>query len=122
VLTVHPLAPAALPCRPVRPAALCVHPPHPHTQVIKGPVTKYLPVNARRIGFSVKAELQPMERFARESLDDGVPVVFVVGAFAHGAIDTSYVDEEVAVSQYPLSAAYALARITNAMEQKWGIV
>lgn len=91
-------------------------------QVIKGPVTKYFPVNAKRIGFSVKAELHPMEQYVRSALEDTVPVVFVVGAFAHGAIDTSYVDEEIAVSQYPLSAAYALARITNAMEQKWGIV
>lgn len=91
-------------------------------QVIKGPVTKYFPVNARRIGFSVKATLQPIEKFVQAQLEDTVPVVFVVGAFAHGAIDTSYIDEEIAVSQYSLSAAYALARITNAMEMKWGIV
>jgi rRNA small subunit pseudouridine methyltransferase Nep1 len=91
-------------------------------QVIKGPVTKYFPVNAKRIGFSVQAELHPIEQYVRTNLEDTVPVVFVVGAFAHGAIDTSYIDEEIAVSQYSLSAAYALARITNAMEQKWGIV
>lgn len=91
-------------------------------KVIKGPVTKYFPVNARRIGFSVKATLQPIEKFVQSQLEDTVPVVFVVGAFAHGAIDTSYIDEEIAVSQYSLSAAYALARITIAMEMKWGIV
>lgn len=44
------------------------------------------------------------------------------GAFAHGKIDASYVDEEIAVSAYPLSAAYCIARITNAFENKWGIV
>lgn len=85
-------------------------------------MTKYLPANARRIGFSVRAELQPMHEYVRRSLPEGVPAVFVVGAFAHGAIDAPYVDEEVAVSQYPLSAAYALARITNAMEMKWGVL
>jgi rRNA small subunit pseudouridine methyltransferase Nep1 len=86
-------------------------------------VTKHLPANARRIGFSVQAELHPIEAFVRSELrDDAVPVVFVVGAFAHGAIDSSYIDREIAVSQYSLSAAYALARITNAMEMKWGIV
>lgn len=90
-------------------------------QVIKGPVTKYFPANARRIGFSVKATLQPMQQFVQQ-LDDSVPVVFVVGAFAHGAIDARYADEEIAVSQYPLSAAYALARITHSMEMKWGIL
>ena len=50
------------------------------------------------------------------------PLVFVVGAFAHGKIDDSYVDEYISISQYPLSAAYALGRITNALEQKWNIV
>jgi hypothetical protein len=39
-----------------------------------------------------------------------------------GAIDTSYVDQEISVSQLPPSAAYALAGIMNAIEQKWGIV
>ncbi|KAF8056458.1 Emg1 [Scenedesmus sp. PABB004] len=91
-------------------------------KVVKGPVTKYLPANARRVGFSVQANLRPMHDFVKSDLAEGVPVVFVVGAFAHGAIDASYVDEEVAVSAYSLSAAYALARITNAMEMKWGIL
>ena len=45
-----------------------------------------------------------------------------VGAFAHGKIDAPYVDEEISISQYPLSAAYCLARITNCMEAKWNIV
>jgi len=48
--------------------------------------------------------------------------VFVVGAFAHGKIDAPWVDEEISVSEYPLSAAYAIGRITNAFEQKWNIV
>lgn len=37
-------------------------------------------------------------------------------------IDDSYVDEYISISQFPLSAAYALGRITNALERKWGIV
>lgn len=45
-----------------------------------------------------------------------------VGGFAHGKIDASWVDEELNVSEYPLSAAYALGRITNAFEMKWRIV
>lgn len=32
------------------------------------------------------------------------------------------VDQNISVSEYPLSAAYCLARITTAFEQKWGIV
>lgn len=91
-------------------------------QVVKGPVTKYFPANSKRIGFSHAADtLRPMHEQVH-AYDDTAPLVFVVGAFAHGQIDTTYVDETLAISQYPLSAAYALSRITNAMEIKWGIV
>lgn len=37
-------------------------------------------------------------------------------------VDDSYVDQYISISQFPLSAAYALGRITNALEHKWGIV
>jgi rRNA small subunit pseudouridine methyltransferase Nep1 len=63
-----------------------------------------------------------MHTYVQQQLDDMVPTVFIVGAFAHGVIDSSYADVEIAVSQYSLSAAYALARITHAMEMKWNIV
>ncbi len=91
-------------------------------RVVKGPVTRYLPTNARRIGFSFSAEsIVAMGQHAQQ-MDDEQPLVFVVGAFAHGKIEDSYVDEYISISQFPLSAAYALSRITNALEQKWGIV
>jgi hypothetical protein len=32
------------------------------------------------------------------------------------------VDDNISISEYPLSAAYCLARITTAFEQKWKIV
>ena len=64
-----------------------------------------------------------MHEWVAANLDDAKgPAVFVVGAFAHGAIDAPYVDTSVSVSRYPLSAAYALSRITNAMEIKWGVL
>jgi rRNA small subunit pseudouridine methyltransferase Nep1 len=93
--------------------------------VIKGPVTRHLPAGARRVGFSHSSEkLVPMAAWASALRDDELasPIVFVVGGFAHGKIDESYVDEFLSVSEYPLSAAYAISRITNAMEARWGIV
>lgn len=91
-------------------------------KVIKGPVTKYFPLNCRRVGFSHSAkEIVPFHRHI-QPYDDAVPVVLVVGAFAHGHIEAPWVDEEVSISQYPLSAAYVLGRITNAFEQKWDVV
>jgi rRNA small subunit pseudouridine methyltransferase Nep1 len=94
-------------------------------RVIKGPVTKHLPAGARRVGFSHSADsLVTMAQWAAALPDAALstPVVFVVGGFAHGVIDHSYCDEFLSVSQYPLSAAYAISRITNAMEARWGIV
>ncbi|MEW5319534.1 MAG: hypothetical protein WDW38_010679 [Sanguina aurantia] len=91
-------------------------------KVVKGPVTKYLPLQCKRLGFSFAATKRvPMHKFVAE-LADEVPVVFVVGGFAHGKIEASWVDEEISISEYPLSAAYCINRITNAFEMKWGIV
>mmetsp|Transcript_2604 Transcript_2604/g.6601 ORF Transcript_2604/g.6601 Transcript_2604/m.6601 type:complete len:230 (-) Transcript_2604:72-761(-) len=91
-------------------------------KVVKGPVTKYFPPNARRVGFSYSSpDVVKLADFVRE-LPEDVPAVFVVGAFAHGKIDTSYCDQMVSVSEYPLSAAYCISRITNAFEAKFDIV
>ncbi|GFH26120.1 WD_REPEATS_REGION domain-containing protein, partial [Haematococcus lacustris] len=60
-------------------------------QVVKGPVTKYLPLDCLRLGFSWAADKRvEMEEYVHE-LPDGKPIVFVVGAFAHGKIDAPWV-------------------------------
>lgn len=90
-------------------------------KVIKGPVGRHLPSGAHRIGFSRSAsKVIPMHK--HPSIDRAEPLIFVVGAFSHGKIDEGLVDEYISISEYPLSAAYALSRITNALEQKWDIV
>ena len=92
-------------------------------QIVKGPVTRYLPTDAYRIGFSHKAsEVQDVFEFVRTKCPVDRPLVFVVGAFAHGKVDAAYVDTEISISHFPLSAAQALSRITNACEQRWEIV
>ena len=90
-------------------------------KVIKGPIGKHLPVGSHRIGFSRSApEIIPIHRHPAIARVD--PLVFILGAFSHGHIDDGQVDEYISISQFPLSAAYAVARITNALEQKWDIV
>ncbi len=72
-------------------------------KVIKGPVTRLFPPDAQRVGFSHSApSVQPMQDYVR-GLPDDKPVVFVVGAFAHGKIDQSYCDAFISISQFPLS-------------------
>ena len=100
----------------------CRLPIIPLLQVVKGPVTKHLPPDSLRIGFTRTApDVVKLREFVDE-LEDGSPTVFVVGAMAHGKIDVSYTDRWLSVSQYPLSAACCLGRITNALEDKWNIV
>jgi rRNA pseudouridine-1189 N-methylase Emg1 (Nep1/Mra1 family) len=59
--------------------------------------------------------------FVKEVRDD-IPIVFIVGAFSSGRVDASYADHELSISQYPLSAAQVLTRITNACEQRLNIL
>ncbi|XP_066319081.1 uncharacterized protein [Miscanthus floridulus] len=89
--------------------------------VVKNPVTLYLPVGARKIGLSFSAEksVNLFDYVAKSSDDE--PLVFVVGAMAHGKIDKEYTDDYIQICNYPLSAACCLNRICSALEQKWNI-
>ena len=44
-----------------------------------------------------------------------------IGAVAHGSVDTSYCDEELAISGYAMSAAGVCAKVTGACEDAWGV-
>ncbi|XP_076915642.1 uncharacterized protein LOC143575071 [Bidens hawaiensis] len=91
-------------------------------RVIKNPVTQYLPVNSRKIGFSHSSEkLVDMHDYVA-TLDNDATLVFVVGAMAHGKIESDYIEDFISISGYPLSAAYCITRITNALERKHKIV
>ena len=45
----------------------------------------------------------------------------VVGAIAHGSLDVPWVEDHIAVSQYPMSAAGVCAKLTDACEELWGV-
>lgn len=91
-------------------------------RVIKQPVTAHLPAGARRVGFSHAApSVHRLPAFCA-ALPADSPVVFVVGAMAHGHVDASYTDEQISVSEYPLSAAAVLARLCAALEAKMDVV
>lgn len=91
-------------------------------QVVKGPVTKYFPPNCERVGFSHSSDTLVTLRHFVDTLPDTTPAVFVVGAMSHGKINVTYVDQMISISEYPLSAACCLGRITNSFENKWDIV
>ncbi|KAJ0989096.1 hypothetical protein J5N97_007452 [Dioscorea zingiberensis] len=90
--------------------------------VIKNPVTQYLPVNSRIIGLSYSSEkLVELKDYVAAASDD-TTLVFVVGAMAHGKISKDYTEDYISVSSYPLSAACCIARICNSLEHKWRIL
>ncbi|KAM3193520.1 hypothetical protein ACQJBY_070261 [Aegilops geniculata] len=89
--------------------------------LIKNPVTQYLPVGSRKIGLSYSADKSvKLNDYVAECSDDEA-LVFVVGAMAHGKINSEYTEEYIRISSDPLSAACCLARICTALEQKWNI-
>jgi rRNA small subunit pseudouridine methyltransferase Nep1 len=86
-------------------------------KVIKNPVTDHLPTGCQKIGTSFSAEkLVELEDYASDQ-----PIVFVVGAMAHGKVDVDYTEEEVAISEHPLSAALTCTKLCCAFERAWGI-
>ena len=90
-------------------------------KVIKNPITRHLPANALIFGTSVTGELVDTHTFAEELRDDR-PHVFVFGAFAKGHLKIDYADKMLSFSEYPLSAACAIARLMNGFERKWRIL
>ena len=91
-------------------------------KIVKSPVTRHLPTNCRVIGTSVAGTLVDAHDFVK-TLPQNDPLVFIFGAVAHGnAGAPSYAEETVALSEHPLSGAYALGRLLNAFERCWAIL
>ncbi|KAK6244279.1 hypothetical protein QUC31_010688 [Theobroma cacao] len=105
-------------------------------RLIKNPVTQYFPVNSRKIelkfflffctsSFSYSSEkLVKMNKYV-DAVGDDVNLVFVVSPvwvrWPMGK-QREYVDDFIAISGYPLSAATCVARITEALAEKWNIL
>ena len=90
-------------------------------KVVKNPVTQYFPVGCPKIGFERGEEkLIDINQYVR-TLPPG-PLVFVIGAFARGDISPDYVEEQIAISSYPLSGASVCSKVCFAMEQMWGVL
>ncbi|XP_053548798.1 ribosomal RNA small subunit methyltransferase NEP1-like [Bombina bombina] len=88
-------------------------------KVIKNPLTDHLPVGCVKISTSFSGERVPC---VRDLVPPDNPVLLVVGAFAHGAVNVGYTERCVSLSQYPLSAALTCAKICTAFEEVWGVL
>lgn len=89
-------------------------------KVIKNPITDHLPVGCRKILMSYSADGVPKKPSTLVP-ETQVPICIVVGAIAKGAITTDYTEENVSISNYPLSAALTCTKLCDAFEQAWGV-
>lgn len=91
-------------------------------RVIRNPVTDHLPVGCRKIGLSHDSQRALRGPELAAMVPQNEPVVFVVGAMAHGEDNFEYVEEKVAISEYPLSAAAACSRLCCIFEEAWAVL
>lgn len=91
-------------------------------RTIQNPVTRYLPADSLKIGFSFSSQkLVKIQDYVAATSSEKT-LVFVVGAMAHGKVEVDYVEDFISISEYPLSAAFCISRICNAVEHKWKIL
>mmetsp|Transcript_56836 Transcript_56836/g.164668 ORF Transcript_56836/g.164668 Transcript_56836/m.164668 type:complete len:271 (-) Transcript_56836:19-831(-) len=102
-------------------------------KVISNPVEKYLPPGSRRFGFSVNGRAVKLRDFAAqlekeaENDRDAVPIVFAIGAVAHGDPVTEdkfglgYVEENLSICPWGLSASCCCSKVCSEFEYLWGI-
>ncbi|XP_068115508.1 ribosomal RNA small subunit methyltransferase NEP1 [Hyperolius riggenbachi] len=88
-------------------------------KVIKNPITDHLPVGCTKISTSFQGERVSC---VRDLVPPEEPLLIVVGAFAHGAVDVDFAERSVSISEYPLSAALTCAKICTAFEEVWGVM
>lgn len=92
--------------------------------VVKNPITDHLPTKCVRIGMSGDAPLGA-ESMAKAAVDvdgEGMPVVFWVGAMAHGVDRFPDAERLMSCSNYPLSASVVCSKICDSFESVYGIL
>lgn len=89
-------------------------------KVIKNPITNHLPVGIRKIGTSFASkelikcrDLVPINE---------EPVAIIIGAIARGSVHVDYVEENVSISNYPLSAALTCTKFCSGFEEAWNVI
>lgn len=104
-------------------------------KVVSNSVEKYLPPGSRRFGFSVAGRSVKLREFVAglEAEKSGplagadTPLVFAIGAVAHGdpvteaLFGASYVEENVSICPWGLSASCCCSKICNEFEHQWDV-
>ena len=93
-------------------------------KTIKNPITDHLPTGVNIIGTSSKAELVNVRKYVKTLNAEEKPVCIVIGAVSTGnpGMENDIVKENIAISNYNLSAAAVCSKFTNAFEELWGVL
>lgn len=96
----------------------------PLLRTVKNPVTDYLPPGCLKVRLTehAKHNCVDIQDWVQQRVTGDQCVVFVVGAFAHGKLETDWVDEDLAISPHSLSAALCCSKICNAFERHFRIL
>jgi rRNA small subunit pseudouridine methyltransferase Nep1 len=97
-------------------------------KVVSNPVTKYLPEGGRKVGLSVNGRLTDFRSYVESTPEEAtkIPPTFVVGAVAHGdPLQDGFgdwVEEQISISNWGLSAANCCSKIMNEFENRWSVL
>ncbi|KAL3319387.1 18S rRNA pseudouridine methyltransferase [Cichlidogyrus casuarinus] len=95
-------------------------------RVVKNPISIHFPPNSLVVGLSHNSE----QMLTFDDLPNLEPngthdtLVFIIGAIAHGSINTTcsdIVNQTVSISRFPLSAAQVCDRICQSFEKIWNV-
>ncbi|EFO24821.1 C2f protein [Loa loa] len=89
-------------------------------KVIRNPVSIHLPTGCRKVLTSYQAsEYMSFRQFAESTSNK--PIAVVIGGFAKGKAAVDYTEEEVKLSNFPLSAALTCSKLTSSFEEIWKV-
>lgn len=89
--------------------------------VIRNPISDHLPIRCQRIAMSGDGPVIKASELVRQ-LPEGEPVVFFIGAMAHGEDNFEFAERKVGISEFPLAAATVCSKLCHAYEELWNIV
>ncbi|KAH0549145.1 ribosomal RNA small subunit methyltransferase NEP1-like [Cotesia glomerata] len=85
-------------------------------KIIKNPITDWLPAGCKKILMSFSAD---KIKDPEELVPDDEPIVFIIGAMAHGQVKIDYAEETFSICSLPLSGALTCIELCLAFEKKW---
>ncbi|MCP9262148.1 Ribosomal RNA small subunit methyltransferase NEP1 [Dirofilaria immitis] len=89
-------------------------------KVIRNPISIHLPTGCRKVLTSFQAaEYMSCRQFAESC--GNKPIAVVIGGFAKGKATVDYTEEEVKLSNFPLSAALTCSKLTSSFEEIWKV-